>query len=246
MSLYPVFLKLEGHKILIVGGGLIAEQKVEAVLRSATDVTVVSPQVTPRIRLWARQGRLKYVAREFQPGMTRGCFLVIACTDSEATNRAVYQEARESGALANAVDDPGYCDFYAPAVVSRGEFQIAISTGGNSPALSQHVRKNLEQEFGPEYESWTAWLGRMRDAIRRVLPSTDRRKELLHLLALLKPGKVSDHPIVNQQAFNQQVVGQKVIDPQVVNQENQGGNHGPLETVRTGKQAEARAERASA
>ena len=79
MSLYPVFLKLEGHKVLIVGGGLIAEQKVEAVLRSATDVTVVSPQITPRIRLWAHQGRLKYVAREFQPGMTRGYFLVIAC-----------------------------------------------------------------------------------------------------------------------------------------------------------------------
>jgi precorrin-2 dehydrogenase/sirohydrochlorin ferrochelatase len=223
MSLYPVFLKLEGHKVLIVGGGLIAEQKIEAVLRSATDVTVVSPQITPRIRLWAHQGRIKYQAVTFRPGMTHGYFLVISCTDSEETNRAVYQEAREFGALANAVDDPGYCDFYAPAVVNRGEFQIAISTNGNSPALSQYVRKKLENEFGPEYESWIAWLGRMRQAIRSALPRSERRKELLHLLALCKPGKFSNQTELNT-----------------------GGNHGPFEKVRAGSQTEARVERASA
>jgi precorrin-2 dehydrogenase/sirohydrochlorin ferrochelatase len=192
MALYPIFLKLEGHKVLIVGGGMVAEQKIEAVLRSATDVTVLAPQVTDRIRLWAEQGRLKHVASEYQQGVAQGYFLVIACTDSEAINHAVYAEARQSGALANAVDDPGYCDFYAPAVVSRGEFQIAISTGGQSPALSQRVRKNLEQQFGPEYEPWIDWLGRMRTMLRMALPRTQRRTEMLHLLALLKPEKTSN------------------------------------------------------
>lgn len=192
MALYPIFLKLEGHKVLIVGGGVVAEQKIEAVLRSATDVTVLAPQVTGRIRLWAEQGRLKHVASEYQQGVAQGYFLVIACTDSEAINHAVYAEARQSGALANAVDDPGYCDFYAPAVVSRGEFQIAISTGGQSPALSQRVRKNLEQQFGPEYEPWIDWLGRMRTMLRMALPRTQRRTEMLHLLALLKPKKISN------------------------------------------------------
>jgi precorrin-2 dehydrogenase/sirohydrochlorin ferrochelatase len=221
MSLYPIFLKLEGHKVLIVGGGPIAEQKIEAVLRSARDVTVVSRQITPRIRLWAHQGRIRFHAVDFRPGMTQGYFLVISCTDSEETNRAVYQEARENGALANAVDDPSYCDFYAPAVVSRGEFQIAISTGGNSPALSQHVRKQLEENFGTEYESWTAWLGRMRDMMHTVLPKTERRKELLMLLAQCKPVKL-------------------------LNKSIHGGNHGPLEEIRAGNQTEARPERASA
>jgi precorrin-2 dehydrogenase/sirohydrochlorin ferrochelatase len=188
MALYPIFLKLEGHRVLIVGGGPIAEQKIEGVLRSATDVTVVAPHITPRIQLWVDERRLKYVAAEYHAGMARGYFLVIAATDSEPVNRAVYAEARAAGALANAVDDPGYCDFYAPAVVSRGEFQIAISTGGNSPVLAQQVRKRLEQEYGPEFESWTAWLGRMREAFRQVLPRSDRRKELLHLLALCRPG----------------------------------------------------------
>jgi precorrin-2 dehydrogenase / sirohydrochlorin ferrochelatase len=221
MSLYPIFLKLEGRRVLVVGGGAIAEQKIEAVLRSATDVTVVAPEITPRLEAWAAQRRLTHVASEYRAGMAVGFFLVIAATDSEPVNRAVYQEARAAGALSNAVDDPGYCDFYAPAVVSRGEFQIAISTGGNSPALSQQVRKTLELEFGLEYESWTAWLGRMRDAMRRVLPRSERRKELLHLLAQLKPAKVS-------------------------NQQIPGGNHGPLETGGTGEQAQAGAERASA
>src|SRR5258708_38684601 len=176
MSLYPIFLKLDGQKVLVVGGGLIAEQKIEAVLRSATDVTVISPQITPRIRLWAHQGRIKHLGVEFRPGMTHGHFMVISCTDSEETNRAVYKEAREFGALANAVDDPGYYDFYAPAVVSRGEFQIAISTGGNRPALSQYGRKNLEQEFGPEHESWTAGRGRRREASSGAVPRGDKRQ----------------------------------------------------------------------
>ena len=187
MALYPIFLKLEGQKVLIVGGGQIAEQKVEGVLRSATDVTVIAPAVTERIAEWAEEGRVKHVAKEYRAGMAEGYFLVIAATDSAAVNHAVYAEGKASGALCNAVDDIPYCDFYAPALVSRGDFQIAISTGGNSPALAQRVRKKLEKEAGPEYESWTAWLGRMRSALRSVLPPTERRKELLHLLALSRP-----------------------------------------------------------
>ena len=89
MPLYPVFLKLEGRKVLIVGGGAVAEQKIEGVLRSATDVTVIAPQVTRRIRQWAEQGLLFHRAEEFLPGMAQGCFLVIAATDSEAVNHAV-------------------------------------------------------------------------------------------------------------------------------------------------------------
>lgn len=221
MALYPVFLKLEGRKVLIVGGGAVAEQKIEGVLRSATDVTVIAPQITPRVRDWVRQGRLKHLEREFAPGMAHGYFLVIAATDSEAVNHAAYAEAKAAGALCNVVDDIPYCDFYAPAVVSRGEFQIAISTGGNSPSLAQHVRKDLEAEYGPEYESWTAWLGRMRSALRAILPRDERRKELLKLIALWQP-KTS-------------FAGQQ-----------QGGHHGLFATERAGSTSEGGAERTPA
>jgi precorrin-2 dehydrogenase/sirohydrochlorin ferrochelatase len=222
MSLYPVFLKLEGRKVLVVGGGSVAEQKIEGVLRSASDVTVLAPRVNERIRLWAELGWVKHVAAEYRKGMAQGYFLVITCTDSAAVNHAVYEEARKSGALANAVDDPDYCDFYASAVVSRGEFQIAISTGGASPALAQHVRKELEQEFGPEYGPWTAWLGRMRALLRQTLPPSEQRKRLLHLLALCKPARISR------------------------DDQNKGDDHGPFETERTGSKAQRYAEGASA
>lgn len=187
MALYPIFLKLEGRKVLIVGGGKVAEEKIYAVLRSANDVTVVAPELSPRIREWVEAGRLHHVAGEYRSGMAREFFLVIACTDSEAVNRKIYAEAQEAGVLCNAVDDPAYCDFYAPAVVRRGDFQIAISTGGNSPALAQRVRKDLEENFGPEYESWTGWLGRMREGIVKALPRSQKRTELLHLLAASRP-----------------------------------------------------------
>jgi precorrin-2 dehydrogenase/sirohydrochlorin ferrochelatase len=189
MALYPVFLKLESRKVLIVGGGAVAEQKIEGVLRSAADVTLIAPEVTPRIREWVQQDRLKHVASQFKLGMAKGYFLVIAATDSPEVNHAVYAEASVDGTLCNAVDDTPYCDFYAPALVSRGDFQIAVSTGGNSPALAQRVRRNLEAEFGPEYAAWNGWLGRMRSAVRSILPPGERRKELLHLLALAQPGK---------------------------------------------------------
>ena len=187
MALYPIFLKLEGRKVLIAGGGKVAEEKIYAVLRSATDVTVVAPRITDRIRGWAESGLLRHVAEEYRPGMAKEFFLVIACTDSAEVNRAIYAEAQQAGVLCNAVDDPGYCDFYAPAVVHRGDFQIAISTGGNSPALAQRVRKKLETDFGPEYESWIGWLGRMRESIIKALPRSPRRTELLHLLTATRP-----------------------------------------------------------
>lgn len=193
MSLYPIFLKLEGRKVLIVGGGSVAEQKIEAVLRSATDVTVIAPQVAGRIRTWVGEGRLRHVAGEYREGMAQGYFLVIAATDSEKVNRAVYEEARRSGALANAVDDPDYCNFYAPAVVSRGDFQIAISTGGASPALAQHIRRELEEKYGVEYGPWTAWLGRARQALRDALPRSESRKQLIRMLALGRPQEISNH-----------------------------------------------------
>ena len=187
MSLYPIFLKLEGRKVLIVGGGSVAEQKIEGVLRSATDVTVISPEVTERISRWAAEGRLKHMAIEYRAGAAQGYFLVIACTDSEPVNRAVYDEASESGAIVNAVDDPDYCNFYAPAVVNRGDFQIAISTGGASPALAQRVRRELEQKYGEEYGPWTSWLGRTRAALRETLPRNENRKQLIRMLALGQP-----------------------------------------------------------
>ncbi|MBZ5524668.1 MAG: bifunctional precorrin-2 dehydrogenase/sirohydrochlorin ferrochelatase [Acidobacteriia bacterium] len=185
--LFPVFLKLENRPVLVVGGGKVAEEKLDAVLRSATRVTVIAPQITERIAEWAGQGLLRHLAEEYREGAALDYFLVITCTDSEAVNRKIFEECRGAGILCNAVDDPSYCDFYASAVVRRGDLQIAISTGGSSPALAQRIRKKLEREFGPEYGPWNDWLGRMRNILRRALPRNQNTKELLHLLAACGP-----------------------------------------------------------
>ncbi len=188
--LFPIFLKLHDRRVLIVGGGRVAEEKLEAVLRSATDVTVIAPRITPRIAGWARESRVNYIAAEYGKGAVRDYFLVITCTDSDAVNRKIYEECREAGILCNSVDDPTNCDFYAAAVVRRGDLQIAVSTGGHSPALAQRIRRKLEQEFGPEYEPWIGWLGRMRTVMRKALPRNEQTKELLHLLAECRPPKL--------------------------------------------------------
>ena len=110
-------------------------------------------------------------------------FLVIAATSSPAVNEEVFRAGKERGVLCNVVDDPEHCDFYYPAVVHRGALQIAISTGGHSPALAHRLRVELDQQFGPEYEAWVEEVGRQRRQIMaRDLPGAHRR-ELLEQIA---------------------------------------------------------------
>ncbi len=112
---------------------------------------------------------------------------MIAATGSTALHDEIYAEAKSRGVLCNTVDEPERCDFYFPAVVRRGELQIAISTGGLSPALAQRLRKDLELQFGPEWEEWVAKLGRTRDELKSIPMPPEQRKRLLHQYASLDP-----------------------------------------------------------
>ena len=168
MNLFPMFVKLEGRRCLVVGAGSVAESKIESLLTAGASVHVVAPKATPKVREWARDGRIELSAREYVPGDLGGVFLVIAATNSPALHDEIYAEAQSRGVLCNAVDEPQRCDFYFPAVVRRGELQIAISTGGLSPALAQRLRRELEQQFGPEWEQWVEQLGRTRDELKSI------------------------------------------------------------------------------
>ena len=121
MSLFPMFVKLEGRRVLVVGAGSVGEAKVESLLATSASVRVVAPKATPRVREWAREGRIEWEAREYRPADFAGMFLVIAATGSPALHDEIYAEARSRGVLCNAVDEPERCDFYFPAVVRRGE-----------------------------------------------------------------------------------------------------------------------------
>ncbi len=183
MSLFPIFVKLEGRLIVVVGGGAIAEGKIPGALAAGARIRLVAPSITPQIAEWVHFGKIDWLPKEFEAADLQGAFLAIAATSAPGVNGAVFREAEARGILCNAVDDIEHCHFYYGAVVQRGDLQIAISTNGKSPALAQRLRKEFEVEFGPEYEAWLQWLGSARDALRATDPKSETTKKLLRELA---------------------------------------------------------------
>jgi len=182
-KMFPIFLKLESRACLVVGAGIVAQGKIQGLIAERASVEVVAPEATAQIRQWAKAGVIAWNQRAFQPGDLEGKFLVVVATSSRDVNKRVFTEAHARGILCNAVDDPSNCDFYYPAVVRRGDLQIAISTAGQSPALAQRIRQELEKKFGPEYESWVVSLGKQREELAGTDLDADARKRILHELA---------------------------------------------------------------
>ncbi len=182
-ALFPAFLKLEGRTCLVVGGGAIAEQKIGALLEAGASLAVIAPRVSPAIREQARKALLAWRERVFQSSDLDGAWLVIAATGDPAVNEEVFREAERRGVLCNAVDEPERCHFYYPAVVRRGDLQIAISTNGKSPALAQRLRVELEAHFDNCYAEWLQWLGQVRDLYFRARVTKEQRVRALHQIA---------------------------------------------------------------
>lgn len=183
MSLFPMFLKLTARPCVVVGAGAIAEGKIESLLQAEAKVTVIAPEALPRVRDWAEGGEIEWKQREYQDGDLAGAFVAVAATATPEVNRAVFAEASERGVLINAVDDPPFCDFYFPSIVRRGELQIAISTAGESPALAQRLRKEINAALPLDTGEWLMELGRLRREVTAVEPIGEPRKQLLHELA---------------------------------------------------------------
>ncbi len=179
-KLFPMFLKLSGRPCLVVGAGTIAESKIVSLLEAGGRLRVVAPEATPQVRSWARSNEIQWHQRPFEPHDLDGIFLVVAATSSTELHKRIFEEATRRGVLCNIVDVPALCDFYYPAVVQRGALQIAISTSGESPALAQRLRKQLEEHFGAEYEEWLAQLGEARDKVQSAGLDPEERKRLLH------------------------------------------------------------------
>jgi precorrin-2 dehydrogenase/sirohydrochlorin ferrochelatase len=182
-ELFPAFLKLDGRECLVVGAGSVGESKIDGLLATGAVITVVAPRATGVVEAWAHAGKLRWLAREFEPSDLEGIFLAVVATEVPELNERVFQEARRRRVLCNVVDDPARCDFYYPAVVRRGALQIAISTNGRSPALAQRLREEMEREFDPAYEPWTEDLGRRRQRLFAEPMDAGERKRLLHQLA---------------------------------------------------------------
>jgi len=181
-SYYPIFLQLKARRCLVVGGGTVAERKVRGLLETGSDVVVVSPSLNEALHIWASDGAIRYLRRSFRDEDVEGCALVIGATDRVEVNMHVAAAARRRGIWVNIVDTPAACDFIAPAVVRRGELQIAISTGGNSPTLARRLREGLEELIGPEYGEVAEVLGALRTAIHRQEKAPEARKAIFERL----------------------------------------------------------------
>jgi precorrin-2 dehydrogenase/sirohydrochlorin ferrochelatase len=183
MTLFPMFMKLKGRSCLVVGAGVVGEPKISSLITAGASVRVVALHATAAVAEWAEAGALIWETRAFNNADLDGTFLVIAATNSSDVNAAIFHEARRRNILCNVVDDPEHCDFYYPAVVRRGELQLAISTNGHSPALAQRIRRELEVQFGPEYGEWLEELGRIRQQLFASKIDPEERRRMLHELA---------------------------------------------------------------
>jgi precorrin-2 dehydrogenase/sirohydrochlorin ferrochelatase len=167
---YPIALVLDGRPCLVVGGGEIADGKLDALLLAGAVVTVVSPEVRPRITALAAEGQITLHRRSYRTSDLDATYLAIAATDDRPLNARVVTEARAAGILTQAVDDIPYCDFFAMAIVRRGDLQLGISTNGRSPAFARWMRERLDTELPAEYGDLLAVLGDVRETIKASGP----------------------------------------------------------------------------
>jgi siroheme synthase-like protein len=182
-SLFPLFLKLEGKRCLVVGAGFIGLEKVESLLRCGASISVVAPTAVERVRQLSSEGKIEWLDRCYQPQDAAGCDLIIAATNDREVNRAVFEEASRRSILCNTADDPPLCDFFFASIVQRGELQIAISTAGQSPALAQRLRREIDAQLPADLGPWLADLGQIRREVLQAMPAGAERKALLHELA---------------------------------------------------------------
>ena len=191
---YPIYLRLENKRCLVVGGGEVAQRKVLTLLEYGAQVSVLSPCLSPKLRELAARGTIEWLERSYRAGDAEGFFLLIGATDDRRLHERLAAEAQKYGLLVNIVDVPELCNFIVPAVVRRGDLSIAVSTGGKSPALAKKIRRRLEGEFGPEYGRFLELMGEWRREVIRKVPDIRQRKAIFErmvdsdLLQLLKNG----------------------------------------------------------
>jgi len=203
MRYYPVNLDLRERRCVVVGGGQVAERKTLSLLEAGADVTIVSPVLTPKLADLSASGKVLHAPALFHEAHLAGAYLVIAATNDLTVNRTVAQLCRKKGILVNVAAPPEESSFIVPSVVERGDLVIAVSTSGASPALSRSIRRELEKQYGPEYELLLTRLAAVRKKLQGEVGSEEIRRQVLEaiinsdILELLRKGKLheADHQI---------------------------------------------------
>jgi siroheme synthase-like protein len=181
MELYPIFMKMSGRPVLVVGGGSVGTRKVHGLLAAGTSVTLVSPVVTDFLRELADSGRIAWRARPFEECDLDGMGLAMVATNDRVLNERVVLAAHARGILVNVADVPDLCDFFLPSILERGPLMVAISTTGAAPALARRIRDELKTIFPPSLGKYVALLGHFRSEVKRLAP--DKLKKVAEAMA---------------------------------------------------------------
>jgi len=183
MAKYPIFLDLNGKRVVIIGGGSVATRKAETIFGTGARLVVVAPRLDDTLRKVCAGTSAELIESKYSKDYIGGATIVIAATNDEALNRQIYKDCQELEILCNVVDSPGLCDFYVPAVLQRGDLQIAIGTDGKSPAYAGHLRKKLENIFTEKHGEFLAQLDAIRGFIIEKSVDAAERKAILGQLA---------------------------------------------------------------
>ena len=195
---YPIFLDIENRAVVIIGGGNVCARKAETMMNYGARVTVVSPDFTEEIEAWAAAGRLAIRRKRYEASDLDGSNIVIASTDETSVNEQIAADCRARRIPVNVVDVTHLCEFIVPAIFEKNGIQIAISTGGKSPALARTLKEDLQRTIGPEYAEVNDLLGTLRKSAKSVLPADVDRKRFFDgiiaagVLDMLRDGRRRD------------------------------------------------------
>ncbi|MFS1513932.1 bifunctional precorrin-2 dehydrogenase/sirohydrochlorin ferrochelatase [Chengkuizengella sp. SCS-71B] len=171
-------INIKHKKCIVVGGGKVAERKINSLVEAMASIVVISPTVTNLIKHWQRDGKLQIYKQNYDKSVVGTPYLMIAATDQNHVNLQVYEDAKKQNILVCIVDRPDLSDFIFPASFRRGKLQIAVSTSGASPTAAKTIKKDLEKKYGNEYEIYLDFLSEFRLFVKKTINDTHQRQAL--------------------------------------------------------------------
>jgi precorrin-2 dehydrogenase/sirohydrochlorin ferrochelatase len=179
MSKYPIYLELEGKRTVVIGAGAVAARKAQSLCSAGARVIVIAPRIDPAFERLSNKKNIEIIESAYSKDYLAEAVLAIAATNDSKLNQQIFKDCQQLEVLCNVVDVPELCDFYVPAVVKRGDLQIAIGTDGNCPAYAGHIRKKLEDQFTEDHGRFVIQLEIIRKNIISDIKDPNQRKAIL-------------------------------------------------------------------